>query len=315
MKLLILLFFVLVTPLAVLFSTLLYGSINAETLKKSLSETKIYTTISEYITESAETDDQETKELVTYVESRFSAEYIQHKTELAIEDSYDWVTGNSTIPPVVSFSELKDDLLEQNPQLLEELESMSAELKATEMTPESINGSASDVNQEEIDTQLNDAMSGFSTIINQDFSFKLEPYLTPFKGFFSFAKILLPVLGFLLLGSLILLGFLCGDWKLRFKWIGSTLMVAGLVGFGLVVFNNLVIKIVTGTMNQEEKGMVTMFGPVIAQVVKSILEANSNFQLITSITLFIIAAGFFIAASLIKKQHIDVTTTKFSKKK
>jgi hypothetical protein len=318
MKVIILLFFVLVTPFFVFLMTLFYGGISSETLKDSLSKSDIYSNISQFITESSKSDDKELKQLTSFISDRFTPGYIQQKAELAVDDSYDWITGTSNIAPVVSFSELKDDLINKNPKLLKEIESMSAELKETTPDVETVAAQEDAETSEELtaESQFADVASSFASIVNQDFSIKIEPYLAGVKGFYSFSKILLPITLIIMIGSLVLLAFINPDWKSRFKWIGSTLMISGVVGFGLVVFNNLAINVVTGFANSDEKGIMGIFGPVFIQVIKSVLEANNNFQLITGIILLIMAAGFFVGASLSKEQKALVQpATKSSKKK
>jgi hypothetical protein len=317
MKFVILLFFVLVTPFFVFLMTLFYGGVSAETLKDSLGKGALYSNLSQFITENSQSEDKELKQLSSFVTDRFTPSYIQQKTELAIDDSYDWITGNSTIAPVVSFSEFKDDLIDKNPMLLNELESMSAELKENatdaEMTTIEENMSGDETASE---VQFADAATSFASVVNQDFSLKLEPYLGGIKRFYGFAKILIPLTLLSMIGSLVLLTFFNPDWKSRFKWMGWTLMISGILGLSLVIFNNLVINIVTSFANSEEKGIMGIFGPVFIQVIKSVLEANNNFQLITGITLLVMAAGFFVGSSLSKEQKAFVQqATKSSKKK
>lgn len=318
MKVLILLFFVFLTPLFVLLLTFNFSGVSPTVLKNSLSEGKVYPQISNFIAESINTDDIEFKQLSGFITDRFTAEYIQQKTELAIEDSHDWITGESSIAPVVSFSELKDDLLDKNPALLKELESMSAEMKESDLKAETVtvNDEENMDNQIAMEAQMSEAVSSFSSIINQDFSIKLEPYLVGIKGFYSFSKILLPLILVLMIGCLVFLGFLAQNWKSRFKWIGSTLMVSGLIGFCIVFFNNLLITVVTNYLSHsEEKGIINLFLPATVSIFKTILDANNNYQLITSITLFIIAAGLFVGASLNKDHKALIPSTKTSKKK
>jgi hypothetical protein len=317
MKFVILLFFVLVTPFFVFLMTLFYGGVSAETLKDSLGKGALYSNLSQFITENSQSEDKELKQLSSFVTDRFTPSYIQQKTELAIDDSYDWITGNSTIAPVVSFSEFKDDLIDKNPQLLNELESMSAELKESAQNAE-MTTVEEDMPGDEmaIDQQFADAATSFASVVKQDFSLKLEPYLGGIKRFYGFAKILIPLTLLSMIGSLVLLTFFNPDWKSRFKWMGWTLMISGILGLSLVIFNNLVINIVTSFANSEEKGIMGIFGPVFIQVIKSVLEANNNFQLITGITLLVMAAGFFVGSSLSKEQKAFVQqATKSSKKK
>ena len=315
MKLLLLIFFVLTTPFAVLLVTIFYGPITVQTIKETLSKESVYAKTTDLITDGfISNENEESKELETIIREYITPTYIQSKAELAIDDSRDWIVGETSIPPVISFVDLKERVLEKNPELLKSFEEMSADLEKNDSIPLEESTVAEESEQIEMEPQAKEMQQGIQSFMQSDFSIKLEPYLLGVKSFYSLGKITIYILLAFLSGAILFLSVLCQSWSSRFKWIGGTLFITGIYGFAIVFLNTGIVSFFTSIISSWDNSFVQTFGPVLLQIMKLFIGVQSNYLLLTSVTFLIFSSVFFILAQL-KREKVLIPTQKNSPKK
>jgi hypothetical protein len=303
MKLLLLLYFACTLPIVVLLTTVLYGGVSTTVLKKELARARIYNTFSTYISEfTIEDADDETSEQITQIiKNRFTPTYVQTKAERALDDTHAWMLGKTISSPVISFKEVKEDILAKNPELLTSLESMAEEIN-------------SESNNDEM-SSLKKASEGFSSIAKSDFSINLGDKLTGLKSGYAALRIIHPVLVVLMLGSLILQSLLSSSALSRLKWLGATLMVAGIIGFASIISNTLLTKTIANIISSNTDQYIAMFSPIGLAIIQYFVSTYMQYQGFISIALLVAAAISFIGSEFIYKLHPTPSAKSKVKKK
>jgi hypothetical protein len=129
------LLFIVTIPVFSLCLALKLNHFSAEMLKQLLIDRKVYLTIYTEMVKTIETSKKESNGddplvlIGPFLKKEVTAEYIQQKTEQTIDDSQAWVTGKTTSPPVISFSDLKEKLVTKNAKLIAQLKELEAEYK------------------------------------------------------------------------------------------------------------------------------------------------------------------------------------------
>ncbi len=305
MKFLITLFITFCLPVFILLTTIVSSSDIAPLLKSDLKQHHIYSQISSQITK-FDSNDPDSAVLNSFIQKKFTEDYIQNKVDKAMDSSSDWIQGKTQTPPVLSFKDIKDDLNAQYPQLLPSIEQMSQQLKEQEAQ----NGTTN-----QTDSQAIQSAQMLSNLAKSDFTIKLNTYLVGLRNFYSAVRILQPILGILIAFGIILLGLLNKTWKSRFKWIGITLFLSGLWGF-VVAFSNIeIVKLLTQLTADNSNQIVTIASPVILQLINHYVDSYVAYQKIISLVFLLAAAGCFVGVSLAKDTSLMPTKIKTPKKK
>jgi hypothetical protein len=313
MKVLLLLFFAFISPLVIFLTTVLYGGTSPDILKTELAEANIYSKVTAFLTNTSD-EGEENTEITDIVAANFTPEYTQSKVEDVIDTSYDWITGETTQSPSVSFPEIKQQILTQHPSLLTDIEAMAKDAEQTFDTTGMSEEEA--VQAEQMHTQMTSQMGMMTEFVKNDFSWPLTKQLTGVKQLYSVIKLLQPILTLLLLLSLLILGLLNPTWPQRLKWTGAALFVAGIAGFMAVAFQAGIVALLTTVTQQTTNEAVTMFTPIIISIVRHFVKTYTNYQGIVSIVFFVVAALCFVIASLHKneKPALKPVTVKTKKK-
>ncbi len=301
MKLLTLLFFTFTLPLVIFLTVLLYGPLTPVSIKSELNNASVYEKLSQTLADISSNDSENT-ELAGIITSRFTSEYIKIKTEGVIDDTSNWITGKSTTPPMLSFKELKEDIVKENPQLLTQLTDM-----ADEMKNESAAYADSSENTDETMNQQADMMNvstSISQLVNSDFSFNLEKELNGIKNGYATTRIVHPILIVLLFGSILLLGVLSSSWPARLRWIGSTLISSSVVGFGILFVATHGILALTTALSDQSNEFVRLFSPIILHITTSFVSSYSLYEKSVSIVLLVIGIACIIGSTVIKPTSI-----------
>lgn len=310
MKALLFLFFTIATPIAVFLTTILYGGISNTVIKEELADAQIYTQIQNYLPNNPESF--ESSEFETILRKHFTPEYTQTKVEDIIDESYGWITGSSTASPSVSFPEIKEDLLREHPELLSELSVLQNELQKQPL-PEGLSDEEALQIQAQMD-QVEKNAASLNNFVQNDFSLPLEKNLKGIKDFYTLITIIYPILLVLLILSLVLLGYLNKTLSSRLKWIGSTLLVAGIFGFLAIVFQNVLLVFLTEAVKQSPNEVILMFAPIFVEMMKSFVKTYTQYQMITSIICTITAAILLGAAYMMRKQTTSVLPVRSKKR-
>lgn len=305
MKVFILLLFVFTFPLVVLLSSILYGGFSKSIFKDELSKSGVYTQIDSYVQQlSFEEDDQMSAQFTDVLKNRFTADYIQTKTEETLDISTDWITGVSPTAPSVFFKEIKEDILSQYPQLLPELEQLANEAKQQ---------AASDEWSGKEGQQTMDMMQGLdsiSTLAKSDFSIELGTYLAPIKSTYVFLRIILPVLIILMVLYVGLLLWTTHPWSTRLTWIGATCMVSGIWGFIILFMNSYLVYLMTSTISANANDVLSIFSPVLFTLTNAFVQIYAQYLGMASIVALLIATGCFGAAAIINREPPKIKNTK-----
>ncbi len=108
------LIFFLIFPLAVL-SFAISPVLNSDYIKNRLSESKIYTTVVEELSEMVEEQEETKKEAVpseveeelkSFIREEITVEYLQGKIEPFLDDIFAWLAGETNETPTLNFTDL-----------------------------------------------------------------------------------------------------------------------------------------------------------------------------------------------------------------
>jgi len=205
------------------------GGFTPAFLKETLVKSSVYTTVNSKI-ESLTSEDPSEDMILPFIKEQFTSSYIQHKSETLIDDTFAWVDGKTASPPVLSFSEIKTSIQEQNPELLAQLTQAANEMQAQQQE-ESVDG-------EQVSADTMD----LNKIIKSDFSIPIGKDLGFLKQAYSLFKLALPITAIYLVVLLGLIGLLSKPLKSKLRWVGATF-------FSSILFCCLPIVIALGLSN------------------------------------------------------------------
>lgn len=294
MKPLLLAFFSFTSPLLVFLATALHGGISNEVIKTELASANIYEQLLQHLASiSEETEDTELQSIII---DTFTPQYTKMKIENTIDVSYFWIIGDSREVPTISFPEIKEKLITNNPDLLAELETLAEKtnqpVRTEGMGPDEI------IQAETLQQQTNDNLASFTSLVKNDFTISLEKHLASAKLTYNTIKIILPILLILLLLDIILLGFLNKTWSSRLRWIGATILTGGLIGYLVIFLQNSLVVVLTDFAQENSSYGLSIFSPVIIALAQYFVETYTTYQGIIS-TLFLIMGVLFILLSLL----------------
>lgn len=299
MKVLLLLFFTFTAPLALFLATVMYSVNSTVELKKSLAESGVYAQIHSYLVKKDAEAEAADELFATLVSSRFTAGYIQVKTEGVLDDANNWVIGKSKTPPSVSFKELRDDMVSNHPELLQYLENLPKYAKA---------------DQEGIDPEQKARIikeaENMSSFVKNDFTIPLGNYLQGMKDAYRIFQIALPIWVILLIASLFSVYKLAGDQAAKWKWLGATFMTSALWGFGIIFFNRTIATSIEQLNHMETSSYMALLAPILMAVMRHYVENYTSYQGVMSVVLLLVAAGCFLISSRMKTQTVPAANPK-----
>jgi hypothetical protein len=307
MKLLLLIFFATTLPVVIFLTALLYGGISNTVLKSELATSNVYDGLSKQLT-AFDTEDATSREIDGILKNRLTASYLQEKTELLIDDSYNWITGKSTAPPTISFREIKEDILAQNPDILEELQKMKSEMQPS-------NTSWTNEYHEPYNAEFADNTNVFTGLVQSDFSAPIGQQLEGIKTAYNGLRLVHPVLIILLVLSLILLFVLNQTFSSRLRWIGASFIAGAIVGGVTIIFNSFTLAAMTNALVGNTNEMVSIFSPIVINMVTYFNTHYVNYQKVISGLLFLIGIGCYIGVAFLKTQPATPQVTKMKKNK
>lgn len=295
--------FVLTAPIAVFLTSILYAPNVTTVLKTELGQQGVYTQMQNQLL-SMQSEDPQTQVMNEYIQKKFTADYIQSKAETTIDNSSVWITGVTTTPPVLSFKDIKDELVAQNPELLSSIQELAKQAAQDQQ-------STADAATQQ---QASQGIDQLNKIVQSDWVIKLDTYLAGLKNFYSFLRIMQPLTVGLSILYLVLLAVFNHSWSSRCKWIGITLIISGLLGFGLVYLDtfliNSLVTIVSGNTNQAIK----IVSPIVFAVIKHFVNVYVQYQRTTGIAFFIAAVVCLIISVIAKPKVAAAPLSKPTKK-
>lgn len=319
MKFFISILFIITAPLFILLTALLYTpNINGD-LKIALVSAGVYRRISDNIAHLG-TDNTDWQPLYEYVIRTFTPDYIQKKTETALDTTTDWISGKTDTPPVLSFADIKQDLMTHNPMLLTNIETVLQQ-DSIQITNEHTTDNQL-AKQQALSLQI---LSQLKSFLRSDFTIRLEKPLAGLRQSYRLVHILQPILLLLLCLYLFLFYYLNITWTARFVWVGMTLLVTGVTGLLIVYGANILINGIVTLILDNAGQTLLIISPFITMAVKlyitkySYIQSFANISCIISATIFIVAAlsvkvlGSILGISNSKKNYPLPQTLKMPK--
>lgn len=305
MKLTALFLFAIITPFFVFLTEVLYGGTEPEELKKGLAQTTVYKSISQFIinAEPEGPQDPDAAEISLLIYTRFTPEYLQTKTEKLIDDSHLWITKDGP-PPVLSFHEIKDDLLISSP----EFQTFLGQMEATQQQRD-FSGEAS-LNQSAGDHEMQNEMNSFTALVQNDFSVPVGEYFNGIKTFYSVMKIIQPIIAVLLVLFLVVLYKSNDNMASRLLWIGATFITAAVFGFGMLLFNNIAVAQLAEVTMSTSQNFIAAFSPVMIQLMDLFMKSYAQVQNIVSLVLVVLGAIFIIFAKIQAPRKTKIVISK-----
>jgi hypothetical protein len=300
MKLLILLFITFTTPLVIFLGTVLYGGLSNDVLKEELSKAQVYSQLGDYLQKTA-ADPSANEGLTAIFTNRFTTPYIQTKIETAIDDSYFYITGKTTTPPVISFHELKSDIMTTNPELLTSLDEMTQEMEKMQA--------------ENPDQSAGDELLMLKDLSKHDFSFPIGERLAGMRKSYTVIRVLLPLLILLLAGSLVLLWFMNTSMAARLRWIGASLLGAGIAGLIAMFMNTALIESLRQLLLENSNELVAIYSPLGMNLITNMVERYARFQGMASLSLLLSGVICIVGMFVMKDQKVGAKKTAVVKKK
>ena len=299
MKLALLFLFAILTPFTVFLTEVLHGGTSPEELKKGLDSSPMYTNISEFIitTESDEAQDPEAAKVSMQIYKQFTPEYIKSKTEKLIDDSHIWITAEGP-SPVLSFTEIKQNVTATNPQLLAQLEQIQTEYAAQQKEF----SAESSLAEYAGDASAQSETDALTALAQNNFSVPVGEYFQGIKGFYSLIKILQPILIVILFITLFLLVKQNHTLSDKLKWLGLTLITAAVFGFGMVVFNTLAIEHLMQATVSSPDNFLAAFAPIMLQLMDTFMTNYATIQNIVGICMLLTGVLCFVGAKLNKSK-------------
>jgi hypothetical protein len=293
MKLVLLFFFAITTPFFIFLTEVLYGGTNPAVLKSGLVETSVYSDISEFLINAEPEGEQNdsTSEISKLVYNRFTPQYIQIKTEKLIDDSHVWITQDGP-SPVLSFSDIKDDLLISNPEFESQFNQI-AEVSDQQSLQGEINAEES-LNEYAGAPEAQKEINSIAALAQNNFTVPVGEYFSGIKNFYSIMKIIHPLVAVLLGLSLFTLIKINNSWHERFRWIGGTFITTAIFGFGMVLFNYLAVQHLMEVTSSNAENFLSAFAPIMLQLMNLFMKVYGNFQNIISTTMLILGIIFLV---------------------
>ena len=312
MRFLAALFFFFTFPLVVFFATILYGGFSAPLLKEQLSKANVYETLTNKLKDSFNQGTEDgSAAFIGIAEQRLTSSYVQQKAETLIDDTSSWMSNKTQIPPVISFKEIKADILAQNPGLLTQVESMIQEARKAKAEAA---GNGTEMSREEsanFDNQLNMLQS----LVTSDFSIPIGKNLTGLKQFHDILQIATPILMALLIGSLLLIVLLSQTLKAKLRWISVVLLLSAGYGLLLVLGNVLLTKTTENIILQNQNPIVMAVSPIATSILEHFVNQYTHYQIVTSIAFTAIAIVCFIFSFVLASRPTSAPAIKKVRKK
>jgi hypothetical protein len=265
MRVVSLLFFIFNLPVVVFLASLLYGGFSAQVLKEELSQTKVYERLL-----SSPNKEVSDNLILTALANRVTPTYLQNKVEGVIDDSYTWVIGKTKKPPLLSFNDLKDDIIASDPEL-SKLTSEFKELPKTEEAYESY--------PPQRETEIN--------FVKNDFSFPLKDQLAGIKQTYTVLSIVLPILIVLLILCLVNLLVANHTARSRLRWVGSVFLLGGVFGYLTLLLSQYVSHVFLHIFSQAEDPLIQMGYPMVEGTLMAFIDHYARSQ-VTATSLFIV---------------------------
>lgn len=297
-KVIFILIFASLSVLFLLSSFIVFNKTDKEEIKTELRKSGVYTQSAEELKKNLEntsendTQDETDAMLSPVLKLVITDDYIQGKTETFIDDMNDWIINKTETPPVVSFSDIRDKLLSQNPEIKAQLEQMQKEEMAQQITDQNTDLATNDETADQETTPIE-----INQLMKSDFSLPVGKNLTWLKTTYQYSKLAFPVTGVLLLLLLAGIILLSENKVSKLRWTGSTFLVSVFWNVLPLLVIFLSSKAAVNVINDNDTipsyavSLVNVFIPLLA-------DKYIKFAGIVLIVLFVISILCFVFSSV-----------------
>lgn len=286
MKLAVLFIFALLSPFTIFVAELMYGGTSPQELKKGLSNTNAYVSISEFLINVKPQSEQDelTAALSQQIYERFTPAYIQSKTDKLIDDGYIWITQDGP-SPVLSFTDIKQDMLATDPSFAPQFDQIRAEMmKNGASGEESLELSAGDPERQS-------SVDALTALAQNDFTVPVGEYFQGLKQFYAIMQIVTPILILLLFICLLLQLRMNNTLSSRLRWIGASLLTASIFGYGMIFFNDIAVQTLAESTMISSENFLATFAPLMVKLMELFMEEYAKVQMYASIGMFIVGGA------------------------
>jgi hypothetical protein len=316
-QVLILISFVLFSPVFFILLALRMGAPSVDVLKSQLIEKDVYTStisalhkqIDEVVTDAAEDDP-----LVIvgpFIKKELTATYVQKKAETFIDDTHGWIAGTSG-EPVLSFTDMKEKLMGQNKNMIAQLQVAVTDMEAQQHAMPDISDDGNEqANAEKLPFSSND----LDAFLKSDFTVPMGKQLGWMKALVTIATVVGIGLGVSYALSLLLLIVLAPSLQSKLRWVGWTFLLTALWNIPGIAISAGAAFIFTKALTQTLHEAVYI-SPFIETFLTPVFVSYTRIASQACMVMGISAIGMLILSFMVKHSpHITSAKAPLKKKK
>lgn len=311
---------VLSSPLFLLSLASRFTPITAASIKGELVKTQAYesavgalNTKIEATTADAAADDPVATIIVPFVQKEITPSYVRNKVEKLIDDTAVWIGGGMT-PPILSFTDLKEKLIRQHRDIIDQLQSAADQMTSVQQSASEEPGDASG------DTGGTPPMpfnaGDIQKFLQSDFTIPVGPYLSGMKFMVTFTWYMLLICAGLMGFNTLLIVLIASGLQSKLRWVGITFLLTALwnIPGALLGAGSSVMAATILTENIHGNG-ASFVKPFIETIITPILLTYTRMTGGVVIALLIVSIGMIVLSFIAKPAEVVVSAPTKSKKR
>jgi hypothetical protein len=249
--------------------------------------------------------------------SALTTDYIESKTNQAIDDTTAWITKRSTDQPFLDLNDIKDQVLTAYPDAQIQIDQLQADLAAAQhdlvshpMPVDGMEGLNADgtASTSEIAKLLQQSQS-LNNFVKGDFRINLGEIMAPLYHFYQYYQIALPVIALVLILALVVFTFTTKDWTSRIKNMGWLLIVSAIVnGVAATIFSVAVLKIGLDLMIGMLPSQAEVAGSMGRAITQSLFAKYISIELTITTAMLVLGIMLLVGSKLVLKRQISSPT-------
>jgi hypothetical protein len=275
-------------PVWIFLASVMISGINASWIKNQLNSANVYPVLVDSLNQTMDTavaknhDSGDLQAIVPIVKKEITPNLVKKKMEKLVDDTADWLTGNTNLSPSISFIELKDIIIAQNPALARQLNISSGTetAKTVPIDPEYDYGLAHPAPTSVIDQAINNKLN-----------FPVGKYFPFLKQFYDIVRIgfwvMTVIMSVAITGIFISVTTLKSGWRFT-GFTGFFLICWNIVPFILLASPALIISVISSYADKNYAMLVPiLIKPVLAKIVMEEVIITGIFSLLSFSALII----------------------------
>ena len=311
LKVLLIILFAASTSLLVIALSLQKANYSANSIKTRLNSANFYQKVFDEVDKSLKSSaNQESgpDPLAPILGQFLNKEYLQQKIELFIDDTQTWAIGKAKKPPVLSFVDIKEKLIAQNPDLVKTLQEANAEFakqqkETFQQSSEQVQQQAAQAGEATTDTQQQNI--NFNQIMKSDFSIPIGQNILFVKNLSWLVQniLIFEILPLIFLVAIILLS---SSLKSKLKWLSAAFLITAILnGIAFLAVNGL-SGLLAANFDKIFKFLPSFAASLFEVLVKPFLASYPYF---VKIAIGMSVFGFIVSliSSMVIKENIKTT--------